>query len=67
MLQTLFIWYLLKDYASMNKIYNFLDVCAMQYKHYKNFPNLYHDRDGFCIDAERTFFVTPYEKSLTQC
>ena len=43
----------------MNKIYNFLDVCAMQYKHYKNFPNLYHDRDGFCIDAERTFFVKP--------
>ena len=47
----------------LQKIENFSDGCAAQYKNKKNFKNLCLHKKEFGIDAKWTFFATSHGKS----
>lgn len=53
----------LKDmYPNLKKNVHFTDGAASQYKNYKNFINLLHQKNDFQLDGEWHFFATSHGK-----
>ena len=55
--------YIKEKLSQIKIVYYFHDDCAEQYKNYKAFLKLYHDKSDFNIDATWAFFAASYGKS----
>ena len=55
--------YIMEKLSQIKIVDYFHDDCAEQYKNYKAFLKLYHDKSDFNIDATWAFFAASYGKS----
>ena len=55
--------YIKGNYQLITKVKYFSNVCAAQYKNYKNFLNLCYHYSDFDLETEWTFFATSHGKS----